>query len=54
MAGVRREAAEQKALQAQADTTRFTAETQVCHPTFFDGQLGSAVGAIDFVRGSGR
>ena len=24
------------------------------HPRFFDGQLGSAVGAIDYVRGSGN
>jgi acyl-CoA reductase-like NAD-dependent aldehyde dehydrogenase len=24
------------------------------HPRFFDEQLGSAVGAIDYVRGSGN
>ena len=25
-----------------------------CHPSFFDEHLGSAVGAIDYVRGSGN
>ena len=37
-----------------AEAARLLAGEEVLHPRFFDEQLGSAVGAIGYVRGCGN